>query len=288
VTNPTPLRTAEDMLRKIKGLLATAESYAEQGNDAAALLYVEKAAELQSRYSIDHAMLEAAGKAEHKTQIVKRTWDLIGPHGRRRVVLASNIAHATGCQGYYSHGYGRSAYSYTAFGYPADIEAADHYIASLTRQMDIELLAALKKKKIEDRDTPRYYRETTQAFSINFITHYAKDIGWRLTKVLRDAEKAAAAEKAGADAAAHGVDEKDVTVEEVAVAAKSVALVLANKKERIKEEISARVGPLGKGSGVGTVGGGGGAAAGRAAAARASITRGSVGGGGGGALGSGG
>ena len=42
-----------DYVRKIQGLLATAESLAEQGNDEAAGAYVAKAHALQQKYSID-------------------------------------------------------------------------------------------------------------------------------------------------------------------------------------------------------------------------------------------
>ena len=51
-----------DYVRKIQGLLATAESLADQGNDEAAGAYVAKAHALQQKYSIDQAMLAEGGR----------------------------------------------------------------------------------------------------------------------------------------------------------------------------------------------------------------------------------
>ncbi len=52
-----------DYVRKIQGLLATAESLADQGNEEAAGAYVAKAHALQQKYSIDQAMLAEGGAA---------------------------------------------------------------------------------------------------------------------------------------------------------------------------------------------------------------------------------
>ena len=51
-----------DYVRKIQGLLATAESLADQGNEEAAGAYVAKAHALQQKYSIDQASKANGGK----------------------------------------------------------------------------------------------------------------------------------------------------------------------------------------------------------------------------------
>src|SRR5688572_26395772 len=146
--------TKEDYVRKIAGLLATAESFAEQGNDEAAQSFVQKAHTLQQKYSIDAAML--ADQTGQKTEkIISKKIQMPGKWGKQKVHLAHVIAHATNCTGYYTTShyvpngdgvYGERAdtkiYFYNVFGFESDVEHVEFLINSLSMQMDAAVQAA--------------------------------------------------------------------------------------------------------------------------------------------------
>src|SRR5947199_1922563 len=131
-----------DYVRKIQGLLATAESLAEQGNDEAAGAYVAKAHALQQKYSIDQAMLADGG--EQPKVIVDRTWVMPGAYGRRKVNLAHVVTVHTGCAGYFSRAES-GAYRFSVFGFTADVEWAETLFFSLCHQADAALGFAVKR-----------------------------------------------------------------------------------------------------------------------------------------------
>src|SRR4051812_44038707 len=131
-----------DYVRKIQGLLATAESLAEQGNDEAAGAYVSKAHALQQKYSIDQAMLGDAGGGQPKA-IVDRTWVMPGAYGRRKVNLAHIVAVHTGCAGYFSRS-DDGGYRFAVFGFAADGEGGGTLFYSLCHQAEAALRHAEK------------------------------------------------------------------------------------------------------------------------------------------------
>ena len=131
-----------DYVRKIQGLLATAESLADQGNEEAAGAYVAKAHALQQKYSIDQAMLaEAEGEAPRA--IIDRTWVMPGAYGRRKVNLAHVVAVHTGCAGYFARAEG-GGYRFHVFGFTADVEWAETLFFSLCHQAEAALGFAVK------------------------------------------------------------------------------------------------------------------------------------------------
>lgn len=251
--------TKEDLVRKIAGLLATAESFAEQGNDEAAQTYVQKAHALQAKYSIDQAML--ADQTGQKTEkIISKKIQMPGKWGKQKVHLAHVIAHATNCTGYYTtsrwDGDERSdtkVYFYTVFGFESDVEHVEFLINSLSMQMDATLHAAQAVK-------PSW--EHGRSFNASFMQGYSSSISSRLHAANRAARKDA-----------------DVTY-----GAQSTALVLVDKKKQVEAEMRAKVGRLRKGSSSETTSGHG-YSAGREAGSRATIARGGVGGGSRGSLG---
>lgn len=242
--------TAEDMIRKVAGLLKTAESFAEQGNDEAASAYVAKAHALQQKYSIDAAILaEQTGQKVQK--IVNRYIVMKGRHGRRKVNLAHVIAHATSCTGYYSMGknFIDGQYRYMVFGFESDVDHVETLIASLNAQADASLAYATK--------TTKSSYEHGKSFSASFLAGFTAVISSRLREAKRSAETQATQEsKPGAT---------------------SVSLVLVNKKAEVEAEMRAKVGKLGKGTTTATTSSTG-YYAGRDAGSRASLARGSVGG----------
>jgi hypothetical protein len=241
--------THEDMIRKVAGLLKTAESFSEQGNDEAAAVYIQKAHALQQKYSIDAALLaEATGQKVQK--IVSRVIKMQGRHGRRKVNLAHAIANATGCTGYYSMGKHNidGLYSYTVFGFEQDVDHVETLIQSLNAQVDASLSYASKHIKSS--------YEHGKSFSASFIAGFTGVISSRLQAAKREATAQAKAEQTDGGT--------------------SMALVLVNKTQQVKDEMRARVGRLGKGTVTATTSSNG-YYAGRDAGTRASLARGSVG-----------
>ena len=202
-----------DYVRKIQGLLATAESLADQGSDEAAGAYVAKAHALQQKYSIDQAML---GDGEPPRAIVDRTWIMPGAYGRRKVNLAHVVAVHTGCAGYFARRES-GGYRFTVFGFTADVEWAETLFFSLCHQAEAALRFAVKGPY-----------EHGRSFTTAFLEGFTHEVRRRLREAALEAKAAAAREHDGA----HGPR------------GRSVALVLADKAKRVEAELAAKVGRL--------------------------------------------
>jgi hypothetical protein len=201
-----------DYVRKIQGLLATAESLADQGNEGAAGAYVAKAHALQQKYSIDQAML-AEGEAPRA--IIDRTWVMPGAYGRRKVNLAHVVAVHTGCAGYFARAEDGS-YRFNVFGFTADVEWAETLFCSLCHQAEAALRFAVRGPY-----------EHGRSFTTAFLEGFTQEVARRLREAAREARAAAAREHEAARA--NG---------------RSVALVLADKAKRVEAELKAKVGRL--------------------------------------------
>ena len=234
-----------DYIRKIQGLLATAESLADQGNDEAAGAYVAKAHALQQKYSIDEAMLE---EGDTPRPILDRAWTMPGTYGRRKVNLANVVARHTGCAGYFSRS-GEGGYLYTVFGFAADVEWAETLFYSLCHQAEAALGFAVR----------RGY-EHGRSFATAFLAGFTNEVDRRLGSAAKEAEAEATRERAAARGVAGGP---------------SVALVLAGKAKRVEAEMRAKVGRLST-SRLNGAGSHSGYEQGRAAGRRANLSRGSV------------
>jgi len=242
------IQAQADYVRKIQGLLATAESLADQGNEEAAGAYVAKAHALQQKYSIDQAML-GDGTSQRRA-IVDRTWVMPGSYGRRKVNLAHVVSVHTGCAGYFSRA-GDGAYRFTVFGFTADVEWAETLFYSLCHQADAALGFAIKSDY-----------EHGRSFTTAFLEGFTAEVQRRLRDAAREAQAAATREHDGRNGPA-------------AAGGRSVALVLADKAKRVEEELKAKVGRLS----TSRLSGGGsysGYEQGRRAGRDASLTRGSV------------
>lgn len=242
------IQAQADYVRKIQGLLATAESLADQGNEEAAGAYVAKAHALQQKYSIDQAML-GDGTTQPRA-IVDRTWVMPGSYGRRKVNLAHVVSVHTGCAGYFSRA-GDGAYRFTVFGFTADVEWAETLFSSLCHQAEAALGFA---NKSDD--------EHGRSFTTAFLEGFTAEVQGRLRDAAREAQAAAAREHDGRNGHAPA-------------GGRSVALVLADKAKRVEEELKAKVGRLSTSrlSGAGSYSG---YEQGRQAGRDASLTRGSV------------
>jgi hypothetical protein len=234
-----------DYVRKIQGLLATAESLADQGNEEAAGAYVAKAHALQQKYSIDQAML-AEGEAPRA--IVDRTWVMPGAYGRRKVNLAHVVAVHTGCAGYFARAED-GAYRFNVFGFTADVEWAETLFFSLCHQAEAALRFAVRGPY-----------EHGRSFTTAFLEGFTQEVARRLREAAREAKAAAAREHEHGAARNNG---------------RSVALVLADKAKRVEDELKARVGRLSTSRLSGSQSYSG-YEQGRAAGRNAGLTRGSV------------
>ena len=233
-----------DYVRKIQGLLATAESLADQGNEEAAGAYVAKAHALQQKYSIDQAML-AEGEAPRA--IIDRTWVMPGAYGRRKVNLAHVVAVHTGCAGYFARAEDGS-YRFHVFGFTADVEWAETLFFSLCHQAEAALGFAVRGPY-----------EHGRSFTTAFLEGFTQEVAGRLREASKEA-RATAAREHEASRARNG---------------RSVALVLADKAKRVEEELKAKVGRLSSSRLSGSQSYSG-FEQGRAAGRDASLTRGSV------------
>jgi hypothetical protein len=236
-----------DYVRKIQGLLATAESLADQGNEEAAGAYVAKAHALQQKYSIDQAML-ADGDAPRA--IIDRTWVMPGAYGRRKVNLAHVVAVHTGCAGYFARAEG-GGYQFHVFGFTADVEWAETLFFSLCHQAEAALGFAVKGPY-----------EHGRSFTTAFLEGFTQEVRRRLREAAREAKAAAAREH---DRPAGGPGP----------IGRSVALVLADKAKRVEAELAAKVGRLSSSRLLGSQSYSG-FEQGRAAGRDASLARGSV------------
>lgn len=248
----------DDMIRKVQGLLTTAESLAEQGNQGAADAYVAKATALMSKFSIDQAML--ADKTGNAEKISSQVWTLVGPYGRRRVSLAHRVTTHFDCAGYFGKTYrgvgeASGGYRWTIYGYESDLELAQHLFESLDRQC----LASLSASKGE-----KAHYEHGRTFGTAFVAHFIDAVGSRLSALKREARRAAQAVS----------DQRDI--DEATPGPHSVSLVLASKVQKVKDELMANVGGL-RHTSLSYVSSAAGAKAGYRAGRNATISRGSVG-----------
>ncbi len=236
-----------DYVRKIQGLLATAESLADQGNEEAAGAYVAKAHALQQKYSIDQAMLaDGHGNDGRPVRaIVDRTWVMPGAYGRRKVNLAHVVAVHTGCAGYFARAED-GGYRFHVFGFTADVEWAETLFFSLCHQAEAALSYAVKGPG-----------ENGRSFTTAFLEGFTSEVGRRLREAAKEAKAAAVREH------------------DAAPAGRSVALVLADKAKRVDAELKARVGRLSTSRLSGSLSYSG-YEQGRVAGRDASLTRGSV------------
>lgn len=236
-----------DYVRKIQGLLATAESLADQGNEEAAGAYVAKAHALQQKYSIDQAML---AEGEAPGAIIDRTWVMPGAYGRRKVNLAHVVAVHTGCAGYFARAEDGS-YRFHVFGFTADVEWAETLFFSLCHQAEAALGFAVRGPY-----------EHGRSFTTAFLEGFTQEVARRLRDAAKEARDAATRQQQKQNGSGGG-------------GGRSVALVLADKAKRVDEELKAKVGRLSTSRLSGSQSYSG-YQQGRAAGRDASLTRGSV------------
>lgn len=221
---------SEEMARKIKGLLAQAESTQYPAEAEAAM---ELAQRLMVKHRIDEAML-AAVEANHDDVIDVYEYRVgRGPYVGAYFTLLTEIGDAFGCKTVYTNqSWGRLA---EMLGFRSDLDDVRTLYTSLLDQAQAAVRAA---------EIPRGHKAV--AFRRSFLFGFAREVGIRLDAIV--AEETAAAEAALRDSyidagPTNQPAESGAAPGEPAEAANlpaSVALVLREREEQVTEAYQAR------------------------------------------------
>lgn len=168
-------RTMKDdqALDKVRKLLATAESYAEQGFDDAATTFREQATGLLTRYQLDESLLDD-GKPQ-TDEVGLRIFTCTGRFARRHHNLLNAVAHAMGCRTVLYRGHQESPTH--VIGFERDLDATELLWTSLMVQAQSELSRAAVIAKAEMNGS-----WSKDIFTKNFLDAYRRTIYNRLVK----------------------------------------------------------------------------------------------------------
>lgn len=178
----TPAPSDDRALRRIRGLLAKAES-TEFPEEAESL--TAKAQELMTRHSVDAALLAAGPSAADGIAVYTRRVHVQDPYVRAKMQLLAAVAEANDVRVVWYSGLGIA----NLVGVRADVAAVELLFTSLLLQVVQALSAA--ERSMGRVSGPRSFRRS-------FLLGYAHRIGERLSAARRRARAEAAAE--------HGID----------------------------------------------------------------------------------
>jgi hypothetical protein len=183
---PDPARGDERALRRIRGLLAKAES-TEFPDEAEAL--TAKAQELMTRHAVDAALLEVGSAPADGHAVAARRVHVREPYVRAKMQLLGAVAEANDVRVVWYQTLGIA----NVVGVRADVAAVELLFTSLLLQVAHALAAA---------ERPLGRSRGSRSFRRSFLLGYAGRIGERL----QAARQRATAEAAAQAAADHGVD----------------------------------------------------------------------------------
>jgi hypothetical protein len=198
-------------LEKIRALLDKAESTADLFPAEAEAL-TAKAIELMERYRIDEAMIADARPSQDRGEIIEKTvFAGSGPYVNARVMLADSIARNHSVRLLIGGGYrGKTLYF---IGYETDVALTEMLYTSLL----VQATRALGSSETR-ASKPSHVHGTS--FCRSFLLAFAETIGMRLNSASRRVE---------------GEERSD---------GRSVALVLADRKTAVDEDVLRRYGKL--------------------------------------------
>jgi hypothetical protein len=229
-----------DKLDVVRKLLAKADRAA---TPEEAQSYTAKAVELMARHGIDAALLDAAGPG--RDEIGARRIPMEDPYSAGKARLLAWTAAALRCRAVLHDAYGGKIAGVTVFGFASDRERVELLYTSLLLQAGTQLL----------RQRPARPGESVAAYRRSWLHGFAVEVHRRLV----DAERSAAAEQPAP------------------AAGRSVALVLADRTDRVERAYAEAFPGLGPARRASLSGSGFGAGA--AAGERADLGRVTVGGG---------
>ena len=173
-----PTRSDDRALRRIRGLLAKAES-SEFPDEAESL--TAKAQELMTRHAIDAALLEAGSSSRDGRLVDTRRVHVQDPYVRAKMQLLAAVAEANDVRVVWYSTLGIA----NLVGVRADVAAVELLFTSLLLQVAHALSAAERLMG---------HRPASRSFRRSFLLGYAHRIGERLQTARRSATAEAAAE----------------------------------------------------------------------------------------------
>ncbi len=185
-----------DKLDTIRKLLAKAEGAATAAEAGA---YTAKAVELMARHGVDEALLGAADPGRDEIDAIRMQVD--DPYSAGKARLLGWVASALGCRCVLHGAWAGKVAAVTVFGHASD----RHRVELLYTSLLLQATAQLVRLRPPDPD------ESVAAYRRSWLHGFAVEVHRRLT----DAERAAAAQ----ERPSHGP---------------SVALVLADRRERVE------------------------------------------------------
>jgi hypothetical protein len=178
-----PARSDDRVLRRVRGLLAKAES-TEFPEEADAL--TAKAQELMSTHALDTALLDTAGDTAARDGVRSRRLHVDEPYVQAKMALLSQVGEANGVRTVWYRASGIA----TVVGMPVDLETVELLFTSLLVQAARAMTAA---------GTAGGAHARSAAFRRSFLLSYAGRIGERLADA-RSRATAETAASAGVDA----------------------------------------------------------------------------------------
>lgn len=214
-----------DKLDTVRKLLAKAERAA---TAAEAETYTAKAVELMARHGIDTALL-AADRPGHD-RIGARRVEMADPYSAGKARLLGWTAEALGCRWVLHGAWAGKVAAVTVFGHDSDRERAELLYTSLLLQATTQLVG----------QRPPRPGESVAAYRRSWLHGFAVQVHRRLTAAERSAaEQRAAQERAAGTAAEHGAGDGGA-------GGRSVALVLADRRDRVDRAYAEAFGRLGR------------------------------------------
>jgi Protein of unknown function (DUF2786) len=169
----------DDMLRKVRALLAKAEDPSATGPEADAL--TAKAAELMSKYGIDDAM--ASQRRSVRDKPGDKIFTVDNPYAAPKSSLLTVVARAFRCKAIQvSRGTGVKVH---VFGFAADLEMVDILYTSLLLQASHGVARVASQ-------TDYYGRSRTRSARSSYLLGFASAVQTRLAEVDKEAERASA------------------------------------------------------------------------------------------------
>jgi hypothetical protein len=180
-TDPAAEGIDEKVLRRVRGLLAKAES-TEHEEEADAL--TAKAQELMTRHSIERALADTR-QPTRSTPAVRRLW-LDNPYLAAKSLLVTAVADANHCRSVLSESWGFA----TIIGHDADLDVVELLTTSL-------LVQATRAMTLAGSHSTRAGTSRTRSFRQSFLVAFASRIGERLRQSAGTTEAAADASHEG-------------------------------------------------------------------------------------------
>jgi hypothetical protein len=169
MTNTQVAEVPESKLSMIRKLLDTAASLAEDGNEAAARSYEERAESLLARYGWERAMLpENERKAEQITTLVIV---VTGAYAIDRRYLLTQIGWAFRCHNHYLRVKG--GFRVTLMGFESDLESVEILFTSL----QLQALSAMRKAEMP------WYETSRVRFNKSWLLGFANRVHERLEEL---------------------------------------------------------------------------------------------------------